>query len=212
VLNPSAGTYHPKLYLAGTESDSHAVISSVNLTSGLIANVELGVLLSGRRSEPALVEAWRIGEAYWRHPAAVAWSLTAAVAPSEAMATTLLQTIRAAIPEGSVISTVSRGKPNTIAQITSLGVYVKTERSGDKPELVDAWMLELAAEALLVDGRLTNRHLLQDLHVHRSSAVCAILAQFAEVEVASTEPIELRLIDRPAWAEQFIREARAEEG
>ena len=211
VLNPSAGRYHSKLYLAGRGGLSYVFVGSANLTSGLLGNIEVGVLVSGRRSEPTILEAWRIGEAYWQHPAATPWISPVAVAPSEAMATSLLTAIRGALPEGTVIPTVSRGKPNTIAQISSVGVYIKTERSGEKPELVEAWMLELGAEVLLRDGQLTNRHLLHDLHVHRSSAVCAMLAQLPEVEIVSTNPIELRLAQRPTWADEFVRDIHAED-
>lgn len=211
LLNPSGGTYHPKIYLAGHGTHTQAFIGSANLTSGLLTNIEVGVRLVGERSDVPIAEAWRIGEAYWQHPAATPWISPVAVAPSEAMATSLLTAIRGALPEGTVIPTVSRGKPNTIAQISSVGVYIKTERSGEKPELVEAWMLELGAEVLLRDGQLTNRHLLHDLHVHRSSAVCAMLAQLPEVEIVSTNPIELRLAQRPTWADEFVRDIHAED-
>ena len=72
-------------------------------------------------------------------------------------------------------------------------------------------MLELVCQVLLANGRLTNQHLLNDLHVHRSSAVCAILARLPEVEIVSPRPIELRLERRPAWADAFQLQVAARE-
>ena len=52
-------------------------------------------------------------------------------------------------------------------------------------------MIDLAWTALQADGELTNTHLLNDLHVHRSSFVCAALAQLPEVDVVGRKPIKL---------------------
>jgi hypothetical protein len=54
-------------------------------------------------------------------------------------------------------------------------------------------MLDLAWTALQAARELTNDHLLNDLHVHRSSFVCAALAQLPEVEVLERRPIKLAL-------------------
>src|ERR1700712_1360090 len=40
VLNPSRGTFHPKLYVARQGDRIAAAIGSANLTGGLISNVE----------------------------------------------------------------------------------------------------------------------------------------------------------------------------
>jgi HKD family nuclease len=209
VLNPRAGTFHPKLYLSAHGADVHAFIGSANLTSGLLTNIELGVMLSGARTEPPVAEAWEVGEAYWSHPSAVAWRATAAPGPTERLAPSLMFAIREAIPEGATISTISEQRPNTITSVGDLGVWVQTARSGETSQLVEAWMLELACEVLLTEGRLSNQELLNTLHVHRSSAVCAILAQLPEVEVEAARPIRLRLARRPAWADAFLSEAHA---
>ena len=169
------------------------------------------MVLTGLCHEAPLTEAWSLGEKYWAHPAAVDWKPGAAMPLTDAMAPALRTAIEAAIPPSSTIATITLGKPNVIEQVTPVGVLVRTERSGAKPELVDGWMLELGCEVLLADGRLTNRHLLDDLHVHRSSAVCAILAQLPEVRIASTRPIELRLDRRPSWADAFHIELAAKE-
>jgi len=59
-------------------------------------------------------------------------------------------------------------------------------------QLVPPWMLNLAWEALRARGRLTNRELLQELSVHRSSFVCAVLARLPRTEVERTPEIVLR--------------------
>jgi hypothetical protein len=53
-------------------------------------------------------------------------------------------------------------------------------------------MLNLAWDELRSRGTLSNRTLLEDLRVHRSSAVCAILARLPQVEVAPGRRIVLR--------------------
>ena len=74
ILNPSKGTYHPKLYLASSAQMSTALVGSANLTSGLLGNVEIATRLRGRAGDPAVAAAWHMGEALWQHPAAVPWT------------------------------------------------------------------------------------------------------------------------------------------
>jgi HKD family nuclease len=45
VLNPPSGTYHPKLSLSRSGPRGQALVGSANLTSGLLRNVEVAVLL-----------------------------------------------------------------------------------------------------------------------------------------------------------------------
>ena len=80
------------------------------------------------------------------------------------------------------------------------GVLVHTEKSKDAgaPQVVDGWMIQAAWDHLQRHGELTNTQLLDDLNVKRSSAVCAILSELPEVQVTSTEPITLTLVDRPS--------------
>ena len=89
----------------------------------------------------------------------------------------------------------SHPKPNRIVDVTPHEIYVETERTMDRstgPQPIPAWMFELALDALKAHGTLTNAHLLNILRVHRSSAVCAILARMPHVTVASSSPIVLR--------------------
>ncbi len=64
------------------------------------------------------------------------------------------------------------------------------ERHGGAEE-IPAWMLELAWDTLNARGEISNTELLSELRVHRSSAVCAILARLPRVNVASRNPIRL---------------------
>jgi hypothetical protein len=65
VLNPSRGTFHPKLYLARRGEEITAAIGSANLTTGLVANVELTTVLRGPRDVPALRYLAELGESWW---------------------------------------------------------------------------------------------------------------------------------------------------
>ena len=58
-------------------------------------------------------------------------------------------------------------------------------------EEIPAWMFNLAWERLRTHGRLTNTELLNDLRVHRSSAVCAILGRLGLVQVGGGTNITL---------------------
>ncbi len=74
-------------------------------------------------------------------------------------------------------------------------VLVEAERSqrrlgGSEP--IPAWMLNLAWDRLKVVGTLSNRELLDDLRVHRSSAVCALLARLPGVVQVPGPRIVLR--------------------
>jgi hypothetical protein len=97
-----------------------------------------------------------------------------------------------------VVYTLAGHKPNWISRVEPSGVYLETERSkgggaGAKP--VPAWMIEAAWQHLRAHGELTRAHLVakEGLNVKRASAVCALLARLPGVEVASIEPITLRL-------------------
>jgi hypothetical protein len=48
VLNPVGGTFHPKLYLGRHGDRIAAAVGSANLTSGLVGNVEVVAVLTGR--------------------------------------------------------------------------------------------------------------------------------------------------------------------
>ena len=71
VLNPSRGTFHPKLYVARHGDQIVAAIGSANLTGGLISNVEAVAVLSGDRAAPALARLWELAESWWQHNDAI---------------------------------------------------------------------------------------------------------------------------------------------
>lgn len=195
VLNPGGGTYHPKMYLCRRRRAVTGLVGSANLTSGLLGNIETGVVLDASDAVAA-GDAWDLGEALWAHPAARDWDHSIDEVRPEPMRASLVERLMAAIPAGSVVPTLSTGASNRVAAITADGVWVETDRSvaaGSGPQLVDGWMLDLAWTALQAARELTNDHLLNDLHVHRSSFVCAALAQLPEVEVLERRPIKLAL-------------------
>jgi hypothetical protein len=97
------------------------------------------------------------------------------------------------------IATIANGKVNRIERVGSEGVWITTDeskRKGVGPQLVPAWMLNVAWSHLRATGTLTNRYLLASdgLNVKRSSAVCALLACVPGVEVASKRPIALHFV------------------
>ena len=99
--------------------------------------------------------------------------------------------------------TLADSKPNWVTDVTADGVRVETLRSrrlGRPPQLVDAWMIQLAWDYLQAHGSITNRHLVHrdGLNVKRSSFVCALLARLPDVEVTCTHPIELRVHSQAA--------------
>lgn len=101
-----------------------------------------------------------------------------------------------AVRVGDVISTLGISRPNWIAGIDQDGVLVETRRSqkmGRGPQLVPAWMINLAWAHLRTYRRLSQEQLLNELNVKRSAFVCALLARFHGVEVESDKPIILRL-------------------
>jgi hypothetical protein len=199
ILNPSRGTFHPKLYVARHGAQIAAAVGSANLTSGLVANVEAGAVLRGSSGEPQLRALWELAESWWAHPAAVAWSPETVVAPKEILAPELLAGITAALAEDRVVRTLADGNPNWVREITADGVWVETEKSrkqGRPAQLVEAWMIQIAWEWLRAHGRLTARFLVatDGLNVKRSSFVCALLARLPEVTLVSTRPrIELAM-------------------
>jgi len=174
------------------------VVGSANLTSGLVANIETALVVTGQPGDAPLEECWRYAELLWRHPAATDWRQLDAPVPDGQLDPALLGMLRRAVPVGSVLPTLDRGKPNQVTDITAAGVYVQTQRSrsrGTGAQLVPAWMVQLAWDYLQLHGTLANKYLLagDGLNVKRSSAVCALLARLPAIDVAGTHPIVLRL-------------------
>jgi hypothetical protein len=199
VLNPSRGTFHPKLYIARHGECITAAVGSANLTSGLVANVEIVAVLRAHRDSSHLETLWDTAESWWHHEDAFDWSQAVLGAPAEVLEPTLFRTITAAVPVGSEISTLGPDpKPNWITEVTPDGVWVETLSSrgkGRPPQLVEAWMIQIAWDYLAAHGSLTNSYLLNKdgLNVKRSSFVCALLARLPGVLVTSTKTISLTM-------------------
>jgi hypothetical protein len=80
-------------------------------------------------------------------------------------------------------------------ELTPVEAHVETERSTSRTggaEPIPAWMFNLAWDRLRTFGQLTNRQLLDDLRVHRSSAVCAMLARVPGLQRMPGREIALR--------------------
>jgi hypothetical protein len=196
VLNPGSGkTFHPKLYLSEAGAAATAVIGSANLTGGLATNLEAAVALRGTRDDVPIGSAWSWAEALWADPRVEPWQPRAAERVEEPLDPDLHRALRAEVRKDPVFRTLSRGRPNRVVDLTPVEVYVETERSRTRsggPESIPAWMFNLAWDRLRSFGELTNGQLLEDLRVHRSSAVCAILARVPGVERTPGKEIALR--------------------
>jgi hypothetical protein len=197
VLNPGSGsTFHPKLYLGRAGRDAGAVIGSANLTGGLATNLEAGVAMAGRTTDEPLARAWDWVETLWNDKRAAPW-LPEFVAESggEELDPWLLSKIAAEWRRDPIFRTLGPNpRPNLVTDVTPSVVYVETERSrverGGAAE-IPAWMFNLAWDQLRTHGSLSNKTLLQDLRVHRSSAVCAILARLPGISVRPGASITL---------------------
>ena len=192
VLNLGGGTYHPKIYLFdGTERQ--AFVGSANLTGGLISNVEGAVRLDSGSPE-ALADVWELGEELWEHPNGSAWAPAAQTHATESMSEQLFQALLLTIPEGSVVETLADHRSNHVAVLSPDAIWVETEKTralGTGAQPVPGWMLQLAYDRLRSHGTLTNADLLNQLRVHRSSFVCAALAELPDVAVLRRSPITL---------------------
>jgi len=201
VLNPGGATYHPKVFVGRTGDGVQAVIGSANLTSGLVANVEAGTLLGGSMQDAAIAELWSWAESVWGDSRAQDWVPTPDSATDEAIDPELLAQLVALAQANPTVYTLGPApKPNLVREVTASGLWVETEHSRLKQQergdasarLVPPRMLNLAWDALRARGRLTNRELLDELRVHRSSFVCAILARLPGVESEGGREIALR--------------------
>jgi len=199
VLNPSGSrTYHPKLYLGRTGSRVAAVVGSANLTGGLVSNIEAGVQLAGTLRDKPLADAWSRADAWWNDRLAQPWlpeAVAEPAAPDWGADPALLELVRREVSRDPVFATLGRPpKRNVVHEVTPTGVYVETVRSrakGTGPQLVPSWMIALAWDYLRAHGTLTNRYLLDGLHVHRSTFVCALLARLPGVRRSSGPGIRL---------------------
>lgn len=196
VLNPGSGrTFHPKLYLGTSPSGANAVIGSANLTGGLATNFEAAVALRGARGDLPLAKAWDWAEELWADERVEAWTPAAAERIEEAFEPDLYAAASAEVRRNPVFQTLGPSpRLNRVVELTPVEVHVETERSRSRggAEPIPAWMFNLAWDRLRTHGTLSNAELLNDLRVHRSSAVCAILARLPQVERAPGREIVLR--------------------
>lgn len=197
VLNPAGGTYHPKVFLGRSGATLQAVVGSGNLTSGLVANVEVGTYLRGHQTDGALATLWSWADETWRDARSVPWTPHADDADSEEQIDPeLLALIQSRVRAEPRLYTLGpMPKPNLVREATPSGLWVETERSraAKKPaQFIPPHMLNLAWDVLKSRGELSNRELLDELRVHRSSFVCAMLAKVPGVEVVSSRPVLLR--------------------
>lgn len=181
TLNPGSGaTYHPKVYLGRDGPRIRAVVGSANLTGGLATNVEAAMFLQGTSEDEPLAALWRWAEEIWNDPRARDWQAAVADSPVHELLQ-LHDAIASEARRDPIFLTLgARPAKDRVTDVTRDGVYVETERSrhrGRSSEFIPGWMFNVAIDYLKTFGRLTNRDLLQHLRVHRSSAVCAILAR-----------------------------------
>ncbi len=200
VLNPGGGkTFHPKIYLGSRSDVAQAVIGSANLTGGLATNLEAAVRLGGTRTDEPIARAWAWAEELWSDPRAQVWMPRVGEQVEEPFEPGLYRALRAEVKKDPVFRTLSHGRPNRVVELTPVEVLVETERSTSRTggaEPIPAWMFNLAWDRLRSFGELTNRQLLDDLRVHRSSAVCAMLARVPGVERMPGREIALRWSQR----------------
>jgi HKD family nuclease len=197
VLNPGSGrTFHPKLYLGSNAAGATAVIGSANLTGGLATNFEAAVALRGARDEAPLARAWKWAEELWVDDRVAPWTPVVAEAEEEPFEPDLYRALASEVERNPVFMTLGRSpRSNRVVELTPLEVQVETERSRERvrgAESIPAWMFNLAWQRLRTHGTLSNAVLLNDLRVHRSSAVCAMLARLPHVERVPGKEIVLR--------------------
>lgn len=202
VLNPNGSTFHPKVFLAESDRGMQAVVGSANLTGGLASNIEIGVWMDDEDGSESMERLKQITDKLWNDPRAQAWQPSSqAIAGEERFSDDLLQEIIAVKNFDPVVLTLGPSpKENRLIEITPTEVLVETERSrqhSGSPSPIPAWMFNLAWDYLRVHGSLTNRFLLNELRVHRSSAICAILARFPMVDVMPTKVVTLQWRGKP---------------
>ena len=81
----------------------------------------------------------------------------------------------------NVIYTLARRLPNEITEIDNDGIWVMTERSSPNSELVPKSMFEEAITYLIEHSSISNKVLLNELNVKRSSFVLAALSSLEYV-------------------------------
>lgn len=197
VLNPGSGrTFHPKLYLGTAGTAASAVIGSANLTGGLATNYEAAVALEGARKDDPIAQAWDWAETLWSDDRVERWLPTSGEPAVESFELALYRFLKAEVERDPVFMTLGPSpRRNRVVDLSPVEIHVETERSRVRSggaEAIPAWMFNLAWDRLRTHGTLSNAELLNDLRVHRSSAVCAILARLPPVQLTRGKGITLR--------------------
>jgi len=194
IRNPARGTFHAKVAVARHGPDLVALVGSANLTSGLVVNDEAGTVLRGElRAVQQAAEGW------WDN--AVDLADVTQQREHDMLEPELWNLVRAHVQAGDAIETLSRPAPNQIVAVTRAGLAVETNRTraqGTGPQRIEPRWVQLAWDVLQTEGHLSNDRLLNDLRVHRSSFVLALLAQLPGVEIKSRHPLVLRRSEAPA--------------
>ena len=213
TLNLPRGTYHPKVYIGARADRISALVGSANLTSGLLRNIEAAAVLAGNNHEASLIDLQELAESWWTHPAATPWVGNVEVPLHDNFVADLWGHLQRSVHPGMTVLTLSDARPNRVMEVGPTALWVETERSRGQrrgAQEVPAWMFNIAWDYLASHGSLSNTTLLNDLNVHRSSVVCAVLALLAPVEVVSRRPIVLAL--KPASATFEAADAAARYG
>jgi hypothetical protein len=130
VLNPIGGTYHPKVYLGRIGDSVHAVVGSVNLTSGLVASIEVATVLRGTLADQPLADLWSWAEATWAHPRGESWNGVIDPAIDEPIEPELLALLAAIARDNPRVYTLGPSSAeNTVAEVNASGMWVETTRS-----------------------------------------------------------------------------------
>lgn len=184
-LNPGGHTYHPKVYLGIHGATMRAVIGSANLTAGLATNLEAAVFLAGTKRDRQLRDAWEWAEGLWSDPRSEAFVVPGVAEETLEQFEPALRVFLAGrlerLPE---FRTLRTGARNTLRSVEVDHVLLETDQSRRRgpPERVDAWMFQLAVDYLRTHPILTYDVLTNELRVHRSSAVLAILSEYPAYE------------------------------
>lgn len=195
TLNPGSGTYHPKVYLARKGGKIQAVVGSANLTGGLATNVEVAVVMRGTLDDKPLTTLNDWAEKIYDRSEHWLPSVGEALGDDE-LSPALLDALSHEVSRNPVFMTLGRPAPNKVIGVSRSEVLVQTARSISQTgqgASIPAWMFNIAWDYLQARGELSNNTLLNHLRVHRSSAVCAILARLPGVERAPGPGVGLRL-------------------
>jgi HKD family nuclease len=117
VMNPTGGTYHPKVYVARTGDRVDAIVGSANLTNGLVANVEMATRLSGEMREPELARTLAWARDQWHAPGAAPWVPAVGAIDDEHLAPVLLQAIGEPRPRQNLLRNRRQRAPQPQVEI-----------------------------------------------------------------------------------------------